>query len=289
MTTWKRQEHTVPGQKVQRFTGEGAYHGSTKRKLGYKPLPVGEVVAEARPTTLQRYLEAGQHRIDLFDARFPNSLKIVDSLGEPTQEDVRVDALTFCWCPFDEAQRVAGPLTKKVLAAMRPHLSGEKRFTYIDSKIQYFTPGDLPVDSCLWHVDGSIAVRDRRVEPFGVSILHDIKARLDGDDSPRYLAYQSSTHCATGFLNRPIDLRMPEMIRDFNEFDRRVRSMEVREMPHPAGAIIAYDGLTLHRANPATSRGWRLWIRCIETDVKIQPNESVINCYGTVFRPALAA
>jgi hypothetical protein len=285
MTTLLNNVHTIETQRVEDFTGEGAYHGSTKQKPPGPVRPLNEIVSEERPTTLERYLEQNRTAISSFGATFPNSLRLVTQLEIPSQDQVRDDGVTFCWCPFEEAFSLAGPLTRSVLTGMRSGLSGGKSNIYIDSKIQYFEPGDLPVDSCLRHIDGSIAVRDERVLGFGVSVLHDMRARLDHDNPPKYMAYQSSGHCATGFLDRPLRLVIPELIPDFNDFDARVRAMKVPEVEHTAGAILAYDGLTVHWATPATSAGWRLWIRCTETDVTITPSASIIDCYGTVFRP----
>lgn len=285
MKTWQRREHTVATQKVAGFTGEGAYHGSTKSKSPTAPRPVVEVVSEARPTTLERLLERGSTTIEMFEARFPNRLQVIEQLDVPSQKQVRNDGVTFCWCPFDEALREAGPVTRSVLRAMSRGLSGKKRFVYIDSKIQYFEFGDFPVDSCLWHVDGSIAVRDARAQKFGVSVLHDMRARLENGDPPTYMAYQSSNHCATRFIVGHRQVRMPELIQNFNEFDTLVGAQGVSVIAHPAGAVVSYDGLTLHRAASSHSSGWRLWVRCTETDVEIHPNEAVIDCYNTVFRP----
>ncbi|NQV90111.1 hypothetical protein HQ487_01750 [Candidatus Uhrbacteria bacterium] len=285
MSTWIAREFSVESQRVEQFTGEGAYHGSTKQKSRDVPRPRVETVSEVRPTTLERYHALGSTTIKEFDAVFPRRLRVVEQLDVPTQEQVRNDGVTFCWAPFEEALRLAGPLTRRVLEGMKHGLSGTKRYVYIDSKIQYFEPGDLPVDSCLRHIDGSIAVRDQRVLPFGVSILHDMRARLEHRNPPRYMAYQSSSHCATGFLGESFRLRIPELIPNFNTFDAAVQNAGVSEIVHPAGAILGYDGLTVHWATPATTSGWRLWVRCTETDVEIHPNASVIECYGTVFRP----
>lgn len=284
MATWISRDHTVATQVVEPFTGEGAYHGSTKQRPPNAPRARADVVPEARPTTLERRLALLTTSIETFDARFPNQLTLVGQLNVPSQEDVRNDGVMFCWCPFNEALYLAGPVTRKVLLHMRPALSGTKRNVYIDSKIQYFEAGDTPVDSVLWHVDGSIAVRDERVAPFGASTLHDMRARLEHSDPPQYMAYQSSDHCATEFLDTPLQLRIPELIPNFNAFDASVRATNVSAVAHPAGAILRYDGLTLHRPTRATSSGWRLWIRCTETDVEIHPNETVVSCYGKVYR-----
>lgn len=285
MTTWLSKFHSIATQVVAEFTGEGAYHGSTKQKPPPARQPRSMPVAEATPTTLERYLAQGVTAIESFDAYFPNTLRAVTHLKVPSQEQVRDDGVTFCWCSFEEALREAGPVTRSVLEGMSSGIIGKKRYVYVDSKIQYFEPGDLPVDSCLRHVDGTIAVRDERVQRYGASVLHDMRARLEAGDPPVYMAYQSSDHCATGFLNQPIQLHMPELVPNFNEFDAAVRQLGVTEVAHPAGAILAYDGLTVHWATPATSSGWRLWVRCTETDVEIIPTSSIIECYGTVFRP----
>ena len=286
--TWISSTHTIESQKVEPFTGEGAYHGSTKQKVARTPRPPVDTVSEATPTTLERYQRAFRTTIDAFEATYANRLQFLTPLEVPSQEAVRNDRVTFCWCPFEEAVQLAGPISKRVLNAMRSGFIGNKRFRYVDSKIQYFEEGDLPVDSFLWHVDGSIAVRDQRVIPFGQTVLHDLRARLENGDPPRYLTYQSSDHCATEFVDRQLRLHLPELVPNFNGFDQAVRETQVPAVAHPAGAILGYDGNTIHRAIHATKAGWRLWIRCTETDVEIIPSEATMACYGTVFRPRSA-
>jgi len=95
-----------------------------------------------------------------------------------------------------------------------------------------------------------------------------------------YLAYQSSTHCATEFATAVVSLRIPELIPNFDELDLQVRALDPPGEPQPASSIVAFDGLSLHRAVAARSAGWRLWIRCSETDHEVR----LVECYGTVFR-----
>ena len=187
------------------------------------------------------------------------------------------------WCPFEEAIQEAGPITKSVLIQMEPFLRGGRKFTYIDSKIQYFHKGDLPVDSNLWHVDGSITIRDHRAWEKGYLLLHDLKAKLEMP-TEYFMAYQSSVHCATEFGIDTVCLTMPECIPSFDIMDQLVKETDMRRMSQPAGSIISFTDNSLHRAVPATADGWRLWIRCIETDREIKMSEMAINCYGTVFR-----
>jgi hypothetical protein len=287
MSTWIDRERTVEGQKVQPFTGEGAYHGSTKPKARPTVAPTSR---ESTPRTLERYEREGRSEVSLFDARFANRCRLLTQLPVPTQEQVRRDRVTFCWTPIEEALAVAGPVSRVVLGVMLRHLSGRKRHAYVDSKLQYFQPGDLPVDSQLWHPDGVTAVRDpERVRRFGWPIVHDLRARFDEDDDPPlYMAYQSSSHCATQFLERPLTVRVPELLRSFDALDEVVRAAPLGRGPvdHPAGGVVGYDGLTLHRAVPAVESGWRVWIRVTETDREIVVDPSMLDCYGTVFRTA---
>ncbi len=285
--THLRQEHSLATQQVAPFTGEGAYHGSTRKRAprsASAPPPV--VVDEMRPTTLDAYPLDGSRAIAVFDATFPNLYVVERVLPIPTQEEVRTDGVTLCWCPLEEALDVAGPLTRRVLEAMKILLVGDKRFAYVDSKIQYFEPGDVPVDSEHWHVDGSIVARGPAVDALGHNLLHDMKARLaSGVVSPRYLAYQSSDHCATVFATSPITLLLPELIPNFDGLDALIRTLSPPCVAQPASSIVRTDGLSLHRAQAATGAGWRLWIRCVETDRKVDLDSSIIDCYGTVFRP----
>ena len=286
-----RQEHTLDAQQIAPFTGEGAYHGSTRKRAARSasaPPPV--VVEEMRATTLDAYPLDGSRPIAEFEATFPNLYTVERVLPVPTQEEVRGDGVTFCWCPLDEALEVAGPLTRRVLEAMKELLVGDKRFGYVDSKIQYFEPGDVPVDSQHWHVDGSIVARGPAVEALGHNLLHDMKARLaSGVVPPRYLAYQSSEHCATLFATSPITMRLPELIPNFDGLDAHIRALSPPVVAQPASSIVRTDGLSLHRAQAASGAGWRLWVRCVETDREVLLDSSIIECYGTVFRPSAGA
>ena len=282
-----RQEHSLDAQQVAPFTGEGAYHGSTRKRAprsASAPPPI--VVDEMRPTTLDAYPPGGSRPIAEFQATFPNLYVVERVLPSPTQEEIRSDGVTLCWCPLEEALDVAGPLTRRVLEAMKELLVGDKRFVYVDSKIQYFEPGDVPVDSQHWHVDGSIVARGPVVEALGHNLLHDMKARLaSGVVPPRYLAYQSSDHCATLFATSPVTLTMPELIPNFDGLDAAIRALSPPIVEQPASSIVRTDGLSLHRAQAASGAGWRLWVRCVETDREVLLDSSIIECYGTVFRP----
>ncbi len=283
-----RQEHTLGSQQIAPFTGEGAYHGSTRKRAARSAsAPRPAVVEEMRPTTLDGYPLDGSRPIAEFEATFPNLYKVERVLPVPTQDEVRGDGVTFCWCPLEDALEVAGPLTRRVLEAMKELLIGDKRFVYVDSKIQYFEPGDVPVDSQHWHVDGSIVARGPAVEALGHNLLHDMKARLaSGVVPPRYLAYQSSDHCATLFATSPVTMTLPELIPNFDGLDAHIRALSPPIVAQPASSIVRTDGLSLHRAQAASGAGWRLWVRCVETDREVLLDSSIIECYGTVFRPS---
>jgi len=287
MKTFLRTDRSIAAQVVVPFTGEGAYHGSTKARRGPDPKRAAPPppVDEMRPTTLADDGTDLADAIEDFDALFPNRWEARTTLPVPSQAAIRDDGVTFCWCPLQQALREAGPLTKEVLERMRSHLRGGKRYVYIDSKIQYFEPGDVPVDSQHWHVDGSITVRGDAAQRRGHGVLHDMKARLTGSAAPpSYLSYQSSEHCATRFVAQPLTVQLPALIPNFDALDRSVRALAPHCEPQPAAAIIRFDGLCLHRAVAATGSGWRLWIRCIETDREVTLTRSIIDCYGTVFR-----
>ena len=282
------QTRSIATQRVAPFTGEGAYHGSTKaRPQASKPPAPSPMVEEMRPTTLEALSEAELARatIEDFDAVFPNRWQTLTTLPVPSQDAIRDDGVTFCWCPIDAAIAEAGPLTRSVLEAMRARLDGRKRHVYIDSKIQYFEAGDVPVDSQHWHVDGSITARGPKVERLGFGVVHDMAARLrEPAKAPTYLSYQSSTHCATRFVSEPVTLRLPALIANFDDLDRMVRALDPAWDPQPAAAIVGFDGLCLHRATAASDAGWRLWVRCVETDREVHVDARILECYGTVFR-----
>ena len=278
---------TPDTQKIAPFTGEGAYHGSTKPRpassapVAAPPPPVEEM----RPTTLERYASSGATAIDTFEATFPNRYEIVSLLPVPTQDEIRSDGVTFVWTPFAQALAEAGPVTRRVLEEMQKHLVGKQRNVYVDSKIQYFETGDVPVDSRHWHVDGTITARGDTVNALGFALLHDMRARFQTPDlAPRLMAYQSSEHCATEYATEPVTVQLPELIANFDELDVRVLAQTPATAPQPPASIVRFDGLSLHRAVRATAAGWRLWVRCMETDREVHLNPAIVECYGTVFR-----
>jgi len=280
-------------QKVVPFTGEGAYHGSTKPRPEAAAHPgsrLREPVDEMRATTVERYAAAGATTIATFAATFPNAYRLVSQLPVPTQDEIRGDGATFVWTPLPRALTEAGPITRRVLAEMQQHLTGTKRHVYIDSKIQYFEAGDVPVDSRHWHVDGSITARGPAVSSLGLALAHDLRARHERPElAPQLMSYQSSDHCATELALAPVTVELPELIPSFDELDARVRALAPPSGPQPAASIVRFDGLSLHRAVAARAAGWRLWIRCMETDREVHLNPAIVECYGTVFRLASSA
>ena len=281
--TFLRTRRSSASQLVVPFTGEGAYHGSTKPRPRTAPVVEPPIVEEMRATTLETLPPDGA--VGSFQATFPNRWFVLEQLAVPSQTALQEEEVTFCWCPLELALQEAGPITHEVLVAMARHLEGTKRHVYIDSKLQYFEAGDVPVDSQHWHIDGSITARGPKVTALGHGVVHDMLARLEGPSRPPvYLTYQSSEHCATQFVSEPVTLELPTLIPNFDELDAKVRALAPARASQPAGAIVRFDGLSLHRAVAASSAGWRLWIRCVETDRETVLQSDILACYGTVFR-----
>lgn len=264
-------------QKVASFHGEGAYHGVAT----FRDVPIPEFEHdEYRPTTL-----ISGEPFKEFEGHYPNDWDLVKQLIVPSQEAIKNDGITFAWVTFDIALQEAGPLTKSVLLAMEPFLDRKKKFIYVDSKIQFFKKGDVAVDSKHWHVDGSVSVRDPRATIHGHSILHDMKARQDCKaPPPKYMSYQSSTHCATEWLLGPLKIMLPACIPSFDLFDELVKKAAPNYYSQPAASIVKFDGFDIHRAVPASDDGWRLWVRVIETDRETILSDKIVSSYGTVYR-----
>jgi hypothetical protein len=282
MKTITKEHFSEETQKVASFHNEGAYHGATQ----FRDVPIPEFEEEEmRPTTLI----SGTSPFEDFEASFSNDWTTPDELGIPSQEEIKTDGVTFAWASLQVALQEAGPLTRKVLQVMEKNLAGNKKFVYVDSKIQFFKKGDVPVDSRLWHVDGSISCRDIRATRLGHSLLHDLKARQECKvSSPQYMAYQSSSHCATQWQAQPFKIILPACVPSFDYFDKVVNQQSgLRTFSQGAGTIIKFDGFDIHRAVSAKSDGWRLWIRCTETNKEIHIPESVANNYGIVYRDTL--
>ena len=114
MRTFLRQERSVATQQVARFTGEGAYHGSTRARPTAGPAAaLAPVVEEMRPRSLERYDAAGVREIASFTARFPNRHEVLARLPVPDQEAIRADGVRG----FFEATTSNGAIDARVLEA----------------------------------------------------------------------------------------------------------------------------------------------------------------------------
>ncbi|MFT4979389.1 MAG: hypothetical protein ACI8S6_005299, partial [Myxococcota bacterium] len=88
MQTFLHRVRTIGAQKVAPFTGEGAYHGSTKSRPQPPPPPTPPVlVEEVRPRTIEDHARTGETRISTFEATFPGRCEIVESLSVPSQAE----------------------------------------------------------------------------------------------------------------------------------------------------------------------------------------------------------
>lgn len=66
--------------------------------------------------------------------------------------------------------------------------------------------------------------------------------------------------------------------------DDRLSKLDLKPVQHPPGAIVSFDGWSLHRAVRACKTGWRLWIRVKETDHFNSQSKQVPHFFGTTFR-----
>ena len=167
---------------------------------------------------------------------------------------------------------------------MKSSLVGDKRFAYVDLDPVHFEAGTSPADSQHRHVDGSIVARPGRSRRSGHN-LHDMKARFrERRHAARYLAYQSSEHCASSFVTSPVTMTMPELIPNSTASTRvsassRRRSWRSRRLDRA------------HRWPLAAPRAGRLWRRLAalgplrRDGPRGRARSSIIGCYGTVFRP----
>ena len=121
MQTVLRRPRTIDTQRTAPFTGEGAYHGSTRARSGPRPRspspPRPPPVDEVRPRTLDAYAAAGRTDIARFEATFPNRYEEVELLPPPSQAEIAQDAVTLCWCPARD--RAAGGRTAHAPRARR--------------------------------------------------------------------------------------------------------------------------------------------------------------------------
>lgn len=200
---------------------------------------------------------------------------------EPPTEAALMSEPTYRAVEFNDVLRSCGDYTRYVLGRMEAHLKGNRRFTYVDSKIQYLRIGDAPVDSLYWHIDGCVYVPEKIVRRFGYVQLFDLYARSISSSNPTFLSFLTSADCATEYVRDPMRIEVPKCFEWYDVLDALVKAREPRTVSQTPCQVVSFGSKSLHRAVPAKKEGWRLWIRITETDCRQRTHEGVDN--NTVF------
>ena len=214
-----------------------------------------------------------------------NRPRVGASIDTPSQELIE-NTPTLARCSIEDAAVYGGTLTREALGAMQ--LRGDRRYIIVDTKVHHLLPGFIPSIPG-WHTDGV---------PRGESGLNpnnhgepNLRAQVeaDEDDAPRYHLLVTGSHAPTEFFVRPwtVDLvnwsnlgsdLYREMTREVNAALDHLHRMDTyyaheATWKTPENTVVEWDWWNIHRATPATARGWRFLIRVTETD-HIEPRRS---------------
>lgn len=164
---------------------------------------------------------------------------------------------------MENALLFGGPLLREVL--QNCPLVGDRPHTIVDTKVTMLLPGFIPAIPG-WHTDG--VPRGAYKNPYDTG-FPSMAAQLDHTERglfPRFHTLIVGNPCLTEFVEVPVTLNLehsedPEL---YKEVSRQINQMKPPTISQPEHRWISWSWWNLHRAVPATTRGWRLQIRVAE-------------------------
>lgn len=156
-----------------------------------------------------------------------------------------------------------GPLVRAMLESCP--LVGDRLHTIVDTKVTLLLPGFIPAIPG-WHTDG--VPRGGWKDPYdsgNPSMAAQMEAQ-DRGEFPRFHTLIVGTPCLTEFVDMPVtlDLRHAEDPSLYKEVSQQINERIPPTYDHPLGRWISWSWWNIHRAVPATVRGWRLQMRVAE-------------------------
>lgn len=210
------------------------------------------------------------------DVLFNRNQPVVgNSIEEPSQELIE-NTPTLARCSIEDAAVFGGTLTREALGAM--NLRGDRKHIIVDTKVHMLLPGFIPSIPG-WHTDG-VPRGDEGLNPNNHGAPN-LRAQIEAhpDEAPRYHILVTGDHSPTEFIRESMQLRFPEDIGS-DLYREMTDQIDRLWLPHfatpwavPPCTVVEWDWWNVHRAVPATARGWRFLIRVTETD-HITPRKS---------------
>jgi hypothetical protein len=156
-----------------------------------------------------------------------------------------------------------GPLVKWVLE--RAPLVGDRPFTIVDTKVTLLLPGFIPAIPG-WHTDG--VPRGMYHNPYdtGIPSLSMQRVQHDNGTFPRFHTVILGNPCLTEFVDVPttLSLRHSEDPDLYKEVSTLINQGDYPTVFQPHEKWVSWSWWNIHRAVPATERGWRLQMRVAE-------------------------
>lgn len=157
-----------------------------------------------------------------------------------------------------------GPVVKWALE--RCPLVGDRPYTMVDTKVTLLLPGFIPAIPG-WHTDG--VPRGHWHDPYDTgkpSMEAQVKQEQEEGKFPRFHTFITGNPCLTEFVDVPVvlDLRHSEDPNLYKEVSLLINQGDYPTKKHPVDRWVSWSWWNIHRAIPATERGWRLQMRVAE-------------------------
>lgn len=186
---------------------------------------------------------------------FDSKVRVGGELKERTAEEIENEPMVFSADALF-AYKHGGPITREFLAYLDPD-----KDWIIDTRVHMLMEGWYP---CIggWHCD-NIPRNTQNGQPNFQNppfVCNHTLAVIDASDQP--------TGSLTEFLTDSIYLADPEdpesVYKCWSEVINEYREAGIiRSRCIPSGKLINFDARTFHRGQPATSKGWRFFIRAM--------------------------
>lgn len=156
-----------------------------------------------------------------------------------------------------------GPVVKWLLECCP--LVGDRPYTIVDTKVTLLLPGFIPAIPG-WHTDG--VPRGFWKDPYD-SGIPSMSAQVEATEQgeyPRFHTVIVGNPCLTEFVDVAVnlDLRHSEDTDLYKEVSLLINEGNYPTRSQPLGQWISWSWWNIHRAIPATQRGWRLQMRVAE-------------------------
>lgn len=194
-----------------------------------------------------------------------NPLVFAGRMEEPPVSELKT---TFSlWnASYDDAVRYGGDITREALRAM--NIRHDRKNVIVDTKIHMLIKG-MSAAIPGWHTDG--VPRDANKNPGGTD-KPDTFAQEGDTRFNRYHLLVSGQGCLTKYINRPIEVPIPdEPSYDVYNVMSSFITKKVEEDPSivmeaPSCQVVEFDWWDIHTGVIAAKNEWRYLIRVSESD-----------------------